>query len=1269
MTTFTGHYPTRQMLLSFVDACRTQVSEARARRVPLAVRHNAYTDYCLALLMCCTGHRPVADPFSLLEQFDLERGMLLISDKAPNEARAWRLVALPSVAVLQMRNYLKHLEHLAHGLNRSPPTRTLAARVAGLGKGDAHLPLFFYLDEQSGDHVPCTPAELARRWKPIWPLPCNFLRHVMATELIRHSGRADLVQIQLGHVEGVDHPLGVTATQSACEVLAQIRAPLEACMQALGWTAVAPPNRSPAIKLPFSPLSRPAGTPTLFGHRRREAERARRHVRASNLVRELMTAHLTANAPIKREQFDTLLVALMSEADNRGCSVNRCLRLLYRFMRVRRGGMDVLRQVSRVRQIEPEPSPFTERSLVKYRAAREARAAFEAYLQSRGRAGAAPSVPKRLAEILCSAALFGGIASEPRLQALGTALLSSCYRMNGQLTVDIALPEGDGRPAVFRWQPDPVSGALIEGLYRLEPLERRVASEQGRAVAREGGELLRVLGLAATPGPVLPRLTALAGAALLFEAPGYVAAVARGDIAAVSLPLPQWVRVTKNRALVAAANPSGSDGGEQEGVSSWIPDTRGCPPGAAGIAQVRRFTTLLRGLISRAGTVSVPGNQRAGRWRKRALEQLLCQEFAEGGRWAALPMLLVGWAVHLCQSGTRYKSRLAYSTVGGYAMLLANYLLPLAADLDFLALDEGDIEALYLRAVESQPDRRRYALASRLREFHSFLVMRVGVDELDWSAVMAASGGVRQASYADANLLTAAEYQEALSAILADADLPPLRQVQYAGLLVLGFRFGLRFGEAMRLQLRDMQCDAGDMYLWVRNTVHGDAKTRASVRIVPLLEHLSEQESGVIERLLGYAETGYAEEPLIPLMVEAIGQRPLLDRYAAASYLHALLRQLTGDNSLRYHHLRHGWVTRIAAWQHGLEVPGFNRDQALNPAAWRAFIGDGVGVFPLRSLATAVGHASEATTLASYTHCVDLIAQASLRKAPPLRGFAHSYALQIAHTDMQRRARRRCRDRAGPIPLPDIATAQRNRPALSQWHRQAAHVPLSLVLVDQYLRRCGVRGAFRAAQQLLIPQAQAEQLLNHAARIESDSGYGGYGLIQHLDDPIVRAGGEAVRQLQSRQENRRISRLLSELDRRWSTLDDEQQKSLGAGLGIWARTLLIRQGACVVTNLPDLRQLLEVLKQLRSLVTADLRVDERNVTLEQELSALGLPCQFGRVPLARGIRRQHRLGSVTVKLSPTVEVGPRRSLFRLMFVLRVYTAARATANQESEPAE
>jgi len=442
------------------------------------------------------------------------------------------------------------------------------------------------------------------------------------------------------------------------------------------------------------------------------------------------------------------------------------------------------------------------------------------------------------------------------------------------------------------------------------------------------------------------------------------------------------------------------------------------------------------------------------------------------------------------------------------------------------------------------------------------------------------------------------------------------------------------------------------MYLWVRNTVHGDTKTAASVRIVPLLEHLSEAEAGVIEQLLGYAEAGYAGEPLVPLMAESIGQRALLDRYGAASYLHALLRQLTGDNSLRYHHMRHGWVTRIAAWQHGLEVPGFNRDEMLNALAWRTFIGDGVSAYPLRSLATAVGHANGATTLASYTHSVELIAQASLRRAAPvLDDFGQAYALQIAYATIRRRRNRGPHSgRPAAIPVPDIATVQRKRPVLSTWHRQAAALPLSLVVVDRFLRRYGSPGgSLRAARDLLIPQAQAAELLHRAVRLENASGYHGYGLARHSDDPLVRAGDRGDRSRQFRREDQRMSSLLSGLDQQIDRLDDTQRQALRAGLAVWERTLLIGEDVCVVTELLDLQELLRALHRLGAYVSSEVCVDARNPLLGQELSAAGITHRFGRVPRARG------LGSVAVKLSPTA-VGPKRSLKRLMFVLRVYVA-------------
>lgn len=74
----------------------------------VAVRHNAFTDYCSALLFCYTGHRPVVDPIHSRKLFDLDHGWMLIADKLVHEERSWRLVALPPIACEQLQNYLDY---------------------------------------------------------------------------------------------------------------------------------------------------------------------------------------------------------------------------------------------------------------------------------------------------------------------------------------------------------------------------------------------------------------------------------------------------------------------------------------------------------------------------------------------------------------------------------------------------------------------------------------------------------------------------------------------------------------------------------------------------------------------------------------------------------------------------------------------------------------------------------------------------------------------------------------------------------------------------------------------------------------------------------------------------------------------------------------------------------------------------------------------------------------------------------------------------------
>jgi len=76
----TGYYPTDEALDKLVRLSSAKIAAAMESD-DLAIRHNAFTDYTLALLFSATGHRPVIDPIHSKKLFDLDQGWLLIADK------------------------------------------------------------------------------------------------------------------------------------------------------------------------------------------------------------------------------------------------------------------------------------------------------------------------------------------------------------------------------------------------------------------------------------------------------------------------------------------------------------------------------------------------------------------------------------------------------------------------------------------------------------------------------------------------------------------------------------------------------------------------------------------------------------------------------------------------------------------------------------------------------------------------------------------------------------------------------------------------------------------------------------------------------------------------------------------------------------------------------------------------------------------------------------------------------------------------------------
>jgi hypothetical protein len=164
----------------------------------IASAHNAFMIYTLMVLYLGSGHRPVSHPFEYRSDFDLEAGVLWISDKTGRGARGTRLLPLPHCAIAQVQAWIDHLERLRDRLRLThaeladgPVAAALALKKCDRG------PFFFRLDMR-GRAEALRPSVQAEAVRPILPAALNWTRHVLRSALLEECQPAALDAF-LGH--------------------------------------------------------------------------------------------------------------------------------------------------------------------------------------------------------------------------------------------------------------------------------------------------------------------------------------------------------------------------------------------------------------------------------------------------------------------------------------------------------------------------------------------------------------------------------------------------------------------------------------------------------------------------------------------------------------------------------------------------------------------------------------------------------------------------------------------------------------------------------------------------------------------------------------------------------------------------------------------------------------------------------------------------------------------------------------------------------------
>lgn len=348
--------------------------------------------------------------------------------------------------------------------------------------------------------------------------------------------------------------------------------------------------------------------------------------------------------------------------------------------------------------------------------------------------------------------------------------------------------------------------------------------------------------------------------------------------------------------------------------------------------------------------------------------------------------LLAAWCKTLIRKGGRVKSTLTISTVATYLSNIARPLIThehMIDELEIATTDEW--QKLYETVLnDAKTPASRLRTQSRLRDFHHYLSSAYAVPMIEFNTAG------KQQRRVDVNIITPAEFRRAI-AMIGTSRQYQHTQTQQQLALILGYRLGLRRSECASLLIQDIA------YLPDRPEISGDVIVRANkfhngksfsaTRRLPLWLLMPEEQTLLIawtKKRRGENTTLSIEKQLLfsnggngfSLMADKEFFKPIQNA----------LKAVSGDTNLRYHHLRHSFVTfsllRLLESEPGelLESTWAMDDNNQLAMPNTSVDVSGLAGLPpqhrpsrkrLWQLALFAGHASPDETLSSYSHSLD----------------------------------------------------------------------------------------------------------------------------------------------------------------------------------------------------------------------------------------------------------------------------------------------------------
>lgn len=926
-------------------------------------RHNAYTLYVLVVVVFFMGCRPVRDILCDISADEINEGFIYFSDKFRRKRTALRLCGAPPFIVDLLKNYNRHLLGLACAIRRDGRNWTEIRDVATalhFGKRSIGVPYFFLISKNSKTKT-ITRKYIKGALSDCGYIESNIGRHWFATTSLERHFSPVISAGQLGHYYRKHHFLGRNSSLSILDVMRQQgefvqdrieELPIELLKGIYPYDSSWSKSSNLKIQTRFKIHQSELGPDRRHRRRREKYKKARVFVAA-------LIKYLRGRTQNRLPRDKRLELKIKNECKSNGYPSADAWKPYHYFIHNNPEAQDFNPLEYEPTQSKVEANPITSNIVADYGALLKLRNLWKDHLNNIKTL----TIIDRIALATINAALYGALCDARLLSLLPNAILTHSYVTAGIVHIELYEVIEGKRQWLTRWEPDLLTFILIAGIMRYGLKSNNTIKEVPITRIKKAIQAhLQAIGLA-TSGDIFNDLQEISKIQIQVEFPGFIGTQGPDFMYKNVLPEVPFVRmltgkVPSNYSTVKEIN------SKTKASASSLREIN-----SPSRKELRRATKELTKLLRKIDEDKKSGRKTGS---KERLNRHTANELRKlGTQFSNAPQIfqaLVDWSVFLCEYGTPKEPNLATSTLCRYIPIIANHIIERIGLQSLSSISSDQYENIYLAALRTDKDDVQIR-SMIFAQFHQFVVDSYSVEECKILDEITSDNNPY--AFSGANIVSDAEYQRAIEFVQKDSLLGPRLNTQYKCLLIMMFHFGLRIGEALCQQKRDIQIneDSNRIVIQVRKRTLNRLKSKNAVRQVLAASTLSKDEFRVIERLTREIELTEKSQSL-GLFTKIASEPELISEAEARRYLSIVLKSITQDPNVKLHTLRHSFITRnfanlshqvyrsnLSYWYSEIAISSDNITNGISLAC------------PLAGLSTMSGHEDLHTTFKTYVHC------------------------------------------------------------------------------------------------------------------------------------------------------------------------------------------------------------------------------------------------------------------------------------------------------------